>query len=141
MSVIAPTGNTREEDYAVWYQALSRRMQEESWQIVLIFEASTEKLIGYFQYSLSGEVFMMEEVQIALPYQGKYGLFRSLFAFVLPKMEPNIAFVEAYVNRNNVKSMAILERMGLQKIGCNKNGNSFHYRGSFSDLLRWFSGR
>ena len=44
--------------------------------------------------------------------------------------------MEAYAHKKklNYKSQGILEHLGLQRIGENGNGSSFHYRGLYRDL-------
>ena len=61
MTVIAPTGNSREEDYNLWYEAVNAGLQRPERQIVLIIDS--EKFIGFFQYYTNTDTFMMEEIQ------------------------------------------------------------------------------
>ena len=50
----------------------------------------------------------------------------------LPK---DIATVEAYADKRNVKSQSILKYLGLTAMGESKNGNMFHFKGLYSNLL------
>ena len=125
MSVIAPTGNTYEEDYALWSGAVPPAMQKENRQIVLIF--NDETLIGYLQYYTNETTFMIEEAQIKQAHQGR-GVMRRAFAYICDFIPPNVLYAEAYANKRNAKSQNILERHGFARIGENKNGNSYHYR-------------
>lgn len=61
MSVIAPTGNSYDEDYALWSGAVGPPCKKENRRIVLIFSRDT--LIGYLQYYTNGETFMIEGAQ------------------------------------------------------------------------------
>jgi len=135
MTVIAPTGNSIEEDYRCWYDAVSVVLQREERQIILIKDSG--KIIGYFQYSINADTFMMEEIQFETEYQGK-GIFRELYGFVFSNINKDIEFVEAYASINNVKSIGILEKFGLSNIGLNKNGRSYHFKGRYSDLITWY---
>lgn len=137
MSAIAPTGNPRSKDYATWYQAIEEGLNSAARQIILIYAEDPKHIIGYFQYSADQKLFMMEEIQIAAPYQHKHAIFRKLYAYVLENLKDAPAFVEAYVHKNNHKSMGILKKMGLEEIGRNKSGTSFLFRGSFQGLLDW----
>lgn len=47
--------------------------------------------------------------------------------------------VEAYAHKKNKKSQGILEHMGLKQIGESKNGNSYHYQGNYTSLIKKFS--
>jgi len=138
MTAIAPTGNSYEEDYIGWNTAVSEGLQKEARSIVLIYFG--DDLIGFFQYYANPEgVLMMEEIQISPDYQGKgYGIFRELYRFLFSILPADIKSVEAYANKNNQKSQDILHHLDLQIIGENKNGNSFHYRGDFDNLKKWY---
>lgn len=137
MSAIAPTGNTREDDYRTWYQAVRGGLEKSDRQIILMCDPDARRVVGFFQYYTNDDTFMMEEIQIARAYQGKR-VFRQLYRYVLPRLHCGIRFVEAYANKNNPRSNAILVRLGLSVVGENRGGNSWHYRGGYDDLLRWF---
>ena len=137
MTVIAPTGNTREEDYNCWYGCVSDGLKHNERKIVLIKDNNV--IIGFFQYYLNEDTFMMEEIQLMPEYHGK-GVFRALYNFVIPHIKDDIKFVEAYASVTNSKSIGILEKFGLINIGLNKNGRSYHFKGYYSDLLKWYNG-
>lgn len=135
MTVIAPTGNSREYDYKCWIDAVSGSLQNEERQIVLIKE--NRKIIGYFQYRTSTDTFMMEDIQFKPEYHGK-GIFRELYGFVFSNIEADLEFVEAYASIQNTKSIGILNKFGLSNIGLNKNGRSYHFKGRYEDLKKWY---
>lgn len=135
MTAIAPTGNSREEDYNLWYDAVCDGLKREERQIILIRD--NETLVGFFQYYTNGDTFMMEEIQFKPEYQGK-GVFRALYGFVISHIREDIRFVEAYANISNSKSIGILEIFGMNNIGLNKSGRSYHFKGKYSDLLEWY---
>lgn len=138
MTAIAPTGNAREEDYSCWYAGLTDALELDSRQLIIIKDSGN--IIGFFQYSVNNNTFMMEEIQLRPEYQGK-GVFRALYGFVIRHISAETEFVEAYANIGNGKSIGILQKFGLQNIGRNKNGRSYHFKGSYSSLLKWFNGR
>ncbi len=138
MSQIAPTGNSWEEDFQFWSQAMSEELQSEKRQIIMISHMESGKIIGYFQYSVIENVFMMEEIQIDQTYQGKYHIFRDLYGVVFENMETDVELVEAYANKRNTKSMGILRKLGLEIVGENKRGTSYLFRGKYVDMLKWF---
>ncbi len=133
MSVIAPTGNAYDEDYALWSGAVAPAMLKENRHIVLIF--NDETLIGYLQYYTNETTFMIEEAQIKPAYQGR-GVLRNAFAYICDHIPPNVLYVQAYANKKNTKSQSILERHGFTRIGENKNGNSYHYCADCVAFLR-----
>lgn len=126
MSLIAPTGGTFEEDFAVWREYIVPAMKEERRQMVLMLCGG--ELAGYFQYNIHGDSLMMEEIQIKPEYQGA-GLFRELYRWLEDKIPGDVTYVEAYSNKENLKSQGILERLGLRRIGESKSGDSYHYMG------------
>ncbi len=138
MERIAPTGNTREEDYKSWFCGVSEGLKRDERQIVLI--KVKNEIVGFFQYYVNADTFMMEEIQFIPRYQ-KTSLFRSLYAFLIENLRNDIVFVEAYANKLNKKSMGILEHMGLISVGVNKSGSCCHYRGKYSDLIKWYNSK
>lgn len=138
MQVIAPTGNTREEDYKCWYEGVGDGLKRTERQIVLIKDA--DSIVGFFQYYTNEDTFMMEEIQLKPEYQGK-GVLRELYGFILNNIENDLEYIEAYANVNNQKSIGILEKFGLSNIGLNKNGHSYHFKGNFVDLIKWYESK
>lgn len=133
MSIIAPTGNTYENDLKEWLSNIIPAMQKEPRQIVLML-ADCE-LIGYFQYYICSDLLMMEEIQIKKGYQGT-GLFHLFYSWLIEKLPKSLKQVAAYSNKNNCKSQGVLEHLGLRKSGENRNGNFFYYKGDYAVLLQ-----
>ncbi len=136
MEKIAPTGNTREEDFDCWYGCVKDGLEKEERQIVLIKNADGN-IIGYFQYFTNSNTFRMEEIQLKPEYHGK-GIFRKLYGYVLKNIRTDIEFVDAFASINNEKSIGILTRFGLENVGLNKNGRSYYFNGKFSKLIEWY---
>ncbi len=61
MTLIAPTGNTREDDYNCWYGCVTDGLNRDERQIILIKD--NDNIIGFFQYYINEDTFMMEEIQ------------------------------------------------------------------------------
>jgi hypothetical protein len=131
MNVIAPTGNSYEQDRTEWTSCILPALEKTQRQIVLIYD--DDAIIGYFQYYINSNVFMMEEIQLMKEYHG-FGIFGRLYQWLIMNIPDDTQYVEAYANKKNIKSQAILKHLGLEVIGENKNGNSFHYRGSYKTL-------
>lgn len=133
MSVIAPTGNSYEDDYKIWLSNIVPAMEKDARQIVLMF--CGDELAGYFQYYVNdvSSSLMMEEIQIKEKYQGT-GLFSDFYRWLVSKLPKDIKFVEAYSHKNNCKSQNILEHLRLIKTG--ENSSLFYYKGSYNSLLK-----
>lgn len=138
MTKIAPTGNSRKEDYKCWYEAVSFGLQKEERQVILIKDS--ENIIGFFQYCINTDTLMMEEIQIKPEFQGK-GLVRRLYDFVNRNIRKDFEFVEAYANVSNIRSMGMLGKFGLSNIGLNKNGHSYRFKGTRETLEKWYEKR
>ena len=138
MSRIAPTGNSYEDDRSMWMSCILPALAKESRQILLLYDGG--KIIGYFQYYVNDGVFMMEEIQLREQYHGT-GIFARLYRYLVQMLPPETGYVEAYANKKNEKSIAILIHLGLEIIGENKNGNSFHFRGCYEPLVRRYGSK
>ena len=133
MSVIAPIGNSYEEDLSFWLSCVSSELEKEPRRILLIYDG--DEIAGFFQYSVSNGLFMMEAIQLRDRYQGT-GVFGELYAYLTRIIPKDTEFVEAYANKGNHKSIAVLKHLGLEIIGENKNGISYHFRGRYETILR-----
>ena len=133
MERIAPVGDPYETSLSYWLDCIKPALAKEARQILLLTDH--EKIAGFFMYYVNNGVFMMEEIQFCEEYKGS-GLFAELYQYLITVIPPETEFVEAYANKNNSKSMAVLDHLGLNIIGENKNGISWHYRGRYENLLR-----
>ena len=131
MSIIAPTGNSYDEDYRIWLSNIESAMQKPQRQIILML--CDNDIVGYFQYYINSRTFMMEEIQIEKSYQGT-GIFSAFYSWLVYQLPNDIECVEAYAHKKNIKSQGILEHLGLKQLGESKNGNSYHYIGEYINL-------
>ena len=130
MNEIAPSGEDPADELRGWLEAVSPALDRTERRIVLIKDDG--RLVGYFQYYVNEATFMMEEIQFERELWGS-GLFAELYAFLRGEIPP-VPFVEAYAHKLNAKSQGILEHIGLERIGENKNGSCFHYRGDCGEM-------
>ena len=138
MEKIVPTGNSPEFVREHWLKANLERFDLGYRKSVMIRHKETGEAAGYFQYSIKENVLLMEDIQFHSLWKGKANLFRSLYGFVLENMEPGIAYVEAYASKNNAKPIGVLGKLGLSVVGENIRGTSYHFRGTYEDLLKWY---
>ena len=134
MDEIIPSGRTYEEDYAEWFSNVSPALEKAPRQIVLMYNG--EELIGFFQYYVNegSFLFMMEEIQLRRGYQGT-GIFRGLYAWLLPQLPSDLRTVEAYAHKKNARSRLILGHLGLKPMSKDAAGELDHFRGDFSALF------
>ncbi len=138
MSKIAPTGNSYEEDLSFWLSCVSPALDKEPRRILLIYDG--DEIAGFFQYFVHNGLFMMEEIQLRDRYKGT-GVFADLYTYLTSIIPENTGLVEAYANKSNHKSIAILTHLGLEIIGESKNGISYHFRGRYETILRRYGGK
>ena len=133
MQRIAPVSGTYEEGMEFWLSCVKSTLGKASRQMLLIYD--NDYLAGYFQYSVNDGIFMMEDIQFRDIYKGT-GIFSELYHYLIPIIPQDTQFVEAYAHKNNQKSQAVLAHLGLEIIGTNKNGFSWHFRGDYQNLVK-----
>ena len=138
MSVICTTKNSYVDDYRLWLDAVAPALEKDARHIILIYDDT--EIIGYFQYYVNVTTFMMEEIQFNKEYH-ETGLFRRLYSYIYEIIPEETPYVEAYAHKQNQKSQSILKHLGLQIIGENKNGNSYHFRGDCRETLKKYNTR
>lgn len=57
MSQIAPTGNSREEDFSYWFNANKEELKNENRHIIIILQKEIKEIVGFFKYSVRNDVF------------------------------------------------------------------------------------
>ncbi len=139
MSETAPSGFSYEEDYISWTSSFGDAFKgREQRKIVLILSPERE-IVGFFCFCALGDTLHMEEIQLVPACQGKHGVFRRLYRFVTAQLPSGLLYAEAYADKRNSKSLAVLGRLGLEVIGENESGSCYHLRGSFGNLLEWLN--
>ena len=132
MGLKYPTGCTREDDYRFWKDCFISQMKDPARQLVIMISDKT--IIGYFHYSIVDDVLKMEELQTKKEYHGS-GLFGMFYTWLIKQLPKKITSVEAFTDKRNYKTQSILEHLGLDKCGENKNGICYYYKGDYKKLL------
>ena len=133
MNQIDPTGNTSEQDFQTWMKCIVPELETDERNILLI--KCDGRLAGFFQYSVKESTLYMEEIQLYQEYWGS-GAFSDLYRFLASIIPETISQVRANASKNNLKSQAILNHLGLNKIGENKTGKSYRYLGNCQNMLK-----
>ena len=110
---------------------------EDPRRFMMVVQEDNE-IVGFFMYACNGENFLMEEIQLIPRVQGT-GVFRAIYAEVLPRLPDTVVRVEAYAHKNNLRSQGILSHLGLSVIGEDRDGEVYHYRGDFHEFLQKFN--
>lgn len=135
MSCIAPTGNSREEDWRLWQSYMASEQNKA--QVILMYADDT--LAGYFQYRIEGDTLCADEIEIRPQYQRTF-LFYRFLRYAAQNLPMKLSRVKAYINKQNLNSQAITDKLGLRPVGENKSGRSWLYEGEMDGLARRFCG-
>lgn len=137
MDEIAPSGNSYEEDFAEWLNYNKSVIASGERKNILFIDEEIDCIAGYFQYRLDKNCLWLDEIESLEDYQGKGLIYRPLMQYFLPKLPDSIDHYQAYIHKNNLRSAAILEKMGAKTVGANSSGSSLLYRGTLADLNKW----
>lgn len=132
MNEIAPTGNSNEEDYVNFKKYMLIELDNKNKRWVGAFYCN--ELIGYFLYKIKDDnIINLDEIQIEKSHQGDKCTFIKLFKYILldDRLEDNYKII-TYVNDKNLKSKAIVEKLGFEFL--EKKGNGSKYTSTYSSL-------
>ncbi|MBQ8834288.1 MAG: hypothetical protein IJ001_05120 [Oscillospiraceae bacterium] len=141
METIAPSGMSCEDEYRWWREAVGDGLKADARQIILVRRTDTNQIIGFFQYYTNETTFMIEEIQILSEYQGTANFLHRLYGFVLANIPQDLEFVEAYARKENIRSIALQRKLGMEIVGSDKSGTLYHLKGRFSDFANWYNER
>ena len=134
MSKIAPSGKSYEDEFSSWISCVSPALDKEPRKILLIYDGCV--LAGFFQYFVNGGLFMMEEIQLCERYH-RTGALGELYAYLAGVIPEDTELVEAYANKSNDRSIAILNHLSLEIIGETDDGSLYRFRGRYANIPRY----
>ena len=124
MSSMIDTGYSKEENYKNWKNAMLNELENPNKKWIGAFE--NNKLIGYFLYKINNDIINLDEIQIVKNHQGDKYTFIKLFKYVLREEKTNdIINVTTYVNKNNDKSNAIVNKFGFKVLEVKERGTKY----------------
>ena len=132
MRRILPERLPYEEEYRLWYEAVSEGLRRPPRQMILAQDPEG-KILGFVQYYANDRVLMLEEVQILPEYHRKASFLPRLWKFLLQALPVSPAYVEAFVHPQNTYSISLLTKLGME---CIDHREYDHYRGDFSPSIR-----
>ena len=84
------------------------------------------QLIGYFLYKVNNDLIALDEIQVIKEHQGDKITFIKLFKYLLKDTKiKNNSKVTAYVNNNNKKSIAIVNKFGFTILEKKERGTKY----------------
>lgn len=138
MSALAPTGYSYREDYDIWQGYILPALKAPDRKLLLMYVEDT--LAGYFQYSIEGDTVFVEEVEIRPAWQRSMVFYRCC-QFLAEEIPEGVSWICSYVNKKNRHSLSIHEKLGMERIGENKSGNSWCCRGEIRKAAARFRKR
>lgn len=135
MSAIVPSDTEYEEDRKLWLTYIVPALEQGNVRILLMLAGM--ELAGYFQYSLREDALLAEEVEIQPEYQ-RTMLFYRCCQYLLADVPEGVRYLESYVNKDNQNSLAIHRKLGMEIIGENKSGRSWHFQGDIRAIGQRF---
>lgn len=126
MSRIAPTDCSYDEDQKIWLSYITSALDDSNMKILLMYAG--EDLAGYFQHRVEGDTMQIEEIEIKPEYQ-RTMVFYRFCQFMLTQLPKGVQYLSSYVHKENRNSQSIHESLGMECIGENRSGTSWHYRG------------
>lgn len=133
MRSIAPSGLSRQQEQAQWLREVSPALDKPPRQVVLCLSGGV--LCGFLQYYIRNDMLMVEELQLRRSCQCST-LFASVLKFMLSVVPQNVNTVEAYADRRNVRSIALMRRVGMDLCGNDDASPYVHFSGELTTLRR-----
>ena len=135
MSRIMPGDSSYQEDESLWYSWILPALKEQGRKILLIRAGNV--LAGYVQYQIRGDTLHVEEIQLKPCYHRTMVFYRTC-QYLMENLPEEVQCVESYVNKENINSLSIHNTLGMKRIGENKRGTSWHYRGDLAVMAAHF---
>ena len=136
MRRIAPSGLPFEREREAFLRELSPALDKAPRRVLLA--CSGDRLLGYIQYYTRDTLLMIEEVQVDREYH-RTRLFYRMCCAVAAELPEGISTVQAYADRRNLDSVAMMNRLGMKVIGDPSASPFLHLSGDAAGLYRRFT--
>ena len=128
MNAIIPSGASEQEDNRQWRSAFEDNARRGTRYIIAMRD---ERMLGYIAYTArapSDDIYW-NEFQVHPAHQRHGWTFRELLLqFASELRERKETFVRTYANQRNVRSQALLEKLGFQVESSCERGLRYHIR-------------
>lgn len=135
MKTIAPGELPFDQEQKAYCDNVSRALEKPPRQILLCLEDGA--LAGFVQYYTRGELLMVEEVQLRRDHQRSL-LLRRIVKILAQTLPGEICRVEAYADRRNLRSRALMEKLGMKLLPGEEESPYVHLRGSAGEIRQAF---
>lgn len=133
MRAVTPFDRCFEEERSAWVTTVGSALQKEPRKILLLF--SQQELIGFCMFYVNGGIFMVEELQIRREFQ-RSAAFAECYRYFPGQLPRDVAFIEAYADRRNISSQALMRKAGMEPVGETPDGSCIHFRGNAGRIFK-----
>lgn len=137
MQLIAPSGADYEHEKQEWLAAVSPALEKEPRKIVLCF--SKGELAGFLQFYTRQNMLMVEELQLKKKYH-RTTAFWLLCRHMKSILPDDLENIEAYADKRNLKSIRLMQRLGMALCEEEQESPFVHLRGSMEKIRESFGG-
>lgn len=138
MHHIAPGQLPYEQEKQQWLDAVSPALEKDPRKILLC--SVDDALAGYVQYYTNGNLLMIEEIQVQKVYQ-RTTVFYRICRYLMDALSDTVEYIEAYADRRNANSQAIMKKLGMESINEDKTSPFVHLRGVAHTVRKHFTNK
>ena len=123
------------ETYADWRARITAALDDPQRYILLM--RAEGGIAGYMQYSLQGEVILLEYAVVD-PVQQGTPLFRHCFRYLLQHLPPEILYLDDYVSKDRPEAIKVNQKLGMEILGETHSGTHVRMRAKIPDVRGLF---
>ena len=113
MHEIAPSGISYTAERETWLVEVSSALERTPREIILALAGG--RPVGYLQYYTRGDLLMIEELQLHAAFHRTL-LFGDICKYLWRQLPDNITRVEACADKRNLHSLALMKKLGMERI-------------------------
>lgn len=138
MMPISPFSKPYEEEYRLWLAAVSDGMKAPARKIITVRHSVTGDLLGFLQYYTNATSLVIEELQTDSRFHGHLSFLDKLGCFLVSQLPEELRYVEAFVHKENSRSLALQKKLGMTVVGTACDDTLYHLRGDITGLFHYF---
>lgn len=135
MISIIDTHNSIEEDYLNWKTSMDKEFSNTNKIGYLAFD--NERLVGYILYKKMSDGIKIDEIQVIKDHQGDKVTYIKLLKTINNLNLKNSDIIYGYVNKNNIKSQKMCEKLSFKIY--DKTDNGIRCKTNYKDFYQILS--
>ena len=121
--------------YVDWHARITAALDDPQ-RFILLMRAEVG-IAGYMQYSLRGDVILLEYAVVD-PIQQGTPLFRLCCRYLLQQLPPDIRYLEDYVSKDRPETIRVDQKLGMEIVGETHSGTHVRMRAKIPDVRSLF---